>query len=187
MNDDAPSRPPAAAGGPRARPLRSLLTFGGRLGRGQFLVYAVVWHAVFGIGASIAFAVFVAPTFAFSDGRVAGGAGMGFAALAAVVYGLGSASLGVRRLHDLGRSGLWLLLAFVPLVNLALAAVLLLAPGSDDANVHGERSPEPPIAFAPAATANLVASSEAAAEAAFAEGRAYAERLAARANGPDRR
>lgn len=185
MDDDASSRPPATAGSPRARPLRSLLTFGGRLGRGQFFVYAILWHVVFGVGASIAFAVLVAPTLAFSDGRVAGGAAMGFAALAAVVYGLGAASLGVRRLHDLGRSGLWLLLAFVPLVNLALAAVLLLAPGSDGANPHGERPSGPPIAFVPTATANAGASAEATA-AAFAEGRAYAERLAARANGPDR-
>jgi uncharacterized membrane protein YhaH (DUF805 family) len=185
MNDDAPPQPSATAGNPRARPLRSLLTFGGRLGRGQFLVYAVLWHAVFGVGASIAFAVLVAPALAFTDGRIAGGAAMGFAALAAVVYGFGAASLGVRRLHDLGRSGLWLLLAFVPLVNLALAAVLLLAPGSDGANPHGERPSEPPIAFVPAATANAGAYAEATA-AAFAEGRAYAERLAARANGPDR-
>jgi len=186
MNDDASSRPPAAAGGPRARPLRSLLTFGGRLGRGQFLVYAVLWHVVFGFGASIGFAVLVAPTLAFTDGRgVAGGAVMGFAALAAAVYGLGIASLGVRRLHDLGRSGLWLLLAFVPLVNLALATVLLLAPGSDGANPHGERPPEPPITFAPAAAASVAAPAEAA-EAAFAEGRAYAERLAAGTNAPDR-
>jgi hypothetical protein len=78
-----------------------------------------------------------------------------------------------------------MLLAFVPLVNLALAAVLLLAPGSDGANAHGERPAEPPIAFVPAATANVGTSAEATATA-FAEGRAYAERLAARANGPDR-
>ncbi len=123
MDDDASPRPPATAGSPQAGALRSLLTFGGRLGRGQFFVYAILWHVVFGVGASIVFAVLVAPTFAFSDGRVAGGAAMGFAALAAVVYGFGAAWLGVRRLHDLGRSGLWMLLAFNP----ALATVLLLA------------------------------------------------------------
>ncbi len=185
MNDDASSQGPATAGSPRAHPLRSLLSFGGRLGRGQFFVYAILWHVVFGFGASIAFAVLATPLLAFTGDRIGGGAVMGFAALAAVVYGLGTASLGVRRLHDLGRSGLWMLLAFVPLVNLALAAVLLLAPGSDGANAHGERPSGPPIAFVPTATTNAGASAEAT-TAAFAEGRAYAERLAARANGPDR-
>ncbi len=36
----------------------------------------------------------------------------------------------VRRLHDAGRSGGWAFLALVPLVNLVLAVVLLLLPGS---------------------------------------------------------
>jgi len=36
---------------------------------------------------------------------------------------------GVRRLHDLGRSGWWIILAIVPIVNIFLGLALLLIPG----------------------------------------------------------
>lgn len=41
---------------------------------------------------------------------------------------------GVRRLHDLNYSGWYLLLAFVPLANLALILYLLFAPGKVEGN-----------------------------------------------------
>ncbi len=41
---------------------------------------------------------------------------------------------GVRRLHDLNRSGWYLLLAFIPLVNLVIILYLLFAPGKVEGN-----------------------------------------------------
>jgi uncharacterized membrane protein YhaH (DUF805 family) len=41
---------------------------------------------------------------------------------------------GVRRLHDLNRSGWYLLLAFVPLVNVVMILSLLFAPGKVEGN-----------------------------------------------------
>ena len=46
---------------------------------------------------------------------------------------------GVRRLHDLGHSGWWMLLFLVPLVSLVLALLLYLWPGEDAANGYGPR------------------------------------------------
>lgn len=53
-----------------------------------------------------------------------------------------SIALGVRRLHDLDKSGWWLLLMIVPLVNLFLALYLIFAGGSDGENRFG--APPPP-------------------------------------------
>ena len=44
---------------------------------------------------------------------------------------------GKRRLNDLNRSGWWVLLIFVPLVNVLLAIYLLFFPGTGDVNDHG--------------------------------------------------
>jgi uncharacterized membrane protein YhaH (DUF805 family) len=191
MNEDADARPPNAAWRQAARRW-SPLNFGGRIGRAEFVVYLLVWHAVVGFGVSVASLVLVAPVIAFAEGSaLVNAAVFGFAALAAAVYGLGVASFGVRRLHDLGRSGRWMLLALVPLVNLALGAALLLAPGTAGENAHGARDPTPPVVLAPASVAGVgvagvpgVMGTGVSAEdeaAAFAAGRAYAERLARRA------
>jgi uncharacterized membrane protein YhaH (DUF805 family) len=57
--------------------------------------------------------------------------------------------LTVRRFHDLGKPGWLAVLLLVPMLNLALYAVLLLAPGQAGRNRFGE----PP---APASTASLL-------------------------------
>lgn len=43
----------------------------------------------------------------------------------------------VRRLHDMGKSGWWALLSFVPVVNFFLVLVLMLAPGTPGPNRYG--------------------------------------------------
>ena len=55
--------------------------------------------------------------------------GFGFGFLGLLFYLailLPSIAVSVRRLHDIGKSGLWLLLAFVPIVNLVLIYFFLL-------------------------------------------------------------
>src|SRR5262245_59397397 len=58
-----------------------------------------------------------------------------------VVVGLGlllpSISAGVRRLHDTGRSGWWILLGLIPLVGLVLIVFLAL-PGTEGSNDYGD-------------------------------------------------
>ncbi|MCA9360784.1 DUF805 domain-containing protein, partial [Candidatus Kaiserbacteria bacterium] len=51
---------------------------------------------------------------------------------------LPSLSIGVRRLHDLDCSGLWMLMMFIPLLNLALFLGLLIRKGDINSNEYGE-------------------------------------------------
>lgn len=46
----------------------------------------------------------------------------------------------VKRLHDLGQSGWWTLVSFIPVANVAIGIYLLFAPGQDQSNDYG-----PPI------------------------------------------
>ncbi|MFJ5224894.1 DUF805 domain-containing protein [Streptomyces sp. NPDC088400] len=48
-----------------------------------------------------------------------------------------SLAVGVRRLHDTGRSGWWLLIALVPLVGGIILLVFLASEGEQTSNAHG--------------------------------------------------
>jgi len=64
--------------------------------------------------------------------------GMGaFSMLFSLAALIPSISVSVRRLHDMNFTGLWLLVSFVPLLNLILALALIFAPGSPGANRFG--------------------------------------------------
>lgn len=56
-----------------------------------------------------------------------------------------SLAVGVRRLHDTGRSGWWLLIAFVPIVG---AIALLVFAVQDSESGHNEYGPNPKGALA---------------------------------------
>ena len=46
-------------------------------------------------------------------------------------------AVGVRRLHDLGKSGWWLLLGFVPIIGAIVLIYWFVQPGEDQANAWG--------------------------------------------------
>ncbi len=54
--------------------------------------------------------------------------------LATLLPGL---SLSVRRLHDIGRSGWWLLIAFAPLIGIVLLLIWACKRGEDGVNEYG--------------------------------------------------
>jgi uncharacterized membrane protein YhaH (DUF805 family) len=54
--------------------------------------------------------------------------------LAVLVPGI---AVGVRRLHDIGKSGWWLLLALIPIIGTIWIIVLLATPGVQGANQYG--------------------------------------------------
>ena len=56
-----------------------------------------------------------------------------------------SLAVGVRRLHDTGRSGWWLLIVFVPIVG---AIALLVFAVQDSESGHNEYGPNPKCALA---------------------------------------
>ncbi len=56
--------------------------------------------------------------------HISGNLGRGVFSLLALIFCLGvlipGIAVGVRRLHDIGASGLWILIGFIPVVNLVL-------------------------------------------------------------------
>ena len=54
------------------------------------------------------------------------------------VVSIGGIMLGVRRLHDLNKTGWFMLLGLVPLINIIFLFYLLLAPGTNGWNDYGE-------------------------------------------------
>ncbi len=58
-----------------------------------------------------------------------------------------SIAVGIRRLHDTGRSGWWLLILLVPLVGFIVLIVFLATQGNPGANQYGPPPPtEPAVA-----------------------------------------
>lgn len=77
------------------------------------------------------------------------------AALVAIVYGLAllipNLAATVRRLHDTGRTGWWVLIALVPFIGLIVLIVFLALDSQPGDNAHGAN---PKGVGAPAAVAN---------------------------------
>ena len=48
-----------------------------------------------------------------------------------------SIAVGVRRLHDLGRSGWWLLIILIPLIGILILLFFFVQKGTDGPNEHG--------------------------------------------------
>ena len=58
-----------------------------------------------------------------------------------------SIAVGIRRLHDVGKSGWWLLISLVPLVGIIILIVFLATQGDPGANQYGPPPPtEPAVA-----------------------------------------
>ncbi len=61
--------------------------------------------------------------------------------LLSTIYGLGvlipSIAVGVRRLHDINRTGWWILIAFVPIIGIIILLIFALLPGTEGANDYG--------------------------------------------------
>ncbi len=94
----------------------------GRFSRGRF---ALVYFGMLGISFIISVMTSLEPLF-----------GLGLALWFFVQFFVLIIS-GIRRLHDLSRSGWYVLLLFVPLVNIGMFLFLLLMPGTKGANKWG--------------------------------------------------
>ena len=58
-------------------------------------------------------------------------------------------AVGVRRLHDIGRSGWWLLLSLVPVIGWIVLLVWAVQKSDPDVNAFGPSTTTEPIAFVP--------------------------------------
>ncbi len=102
--------------------LKKYVTFSGRARRRELLVFA--------LGNTIIYAVLL-----FVDGMI----GIGGALVA--LFGLGvllpSLTVAVRRLHDTGRSGWWLLIGLVPILGWIALLFFYVQPGNQGDNQYG--------------------------------------------------
>ena len=111
--------------------LRKYAVFSGRSRRKEFWMFSL-------INAVIAFGL------AFIDVALGLDFGSDFRASSGVLgslYSLGvfvpSLAVTVRRLHDTGRSGWWVLISFIPLVGLIVLLIFMVQDSKDGENEHG--------------------------------------------------
>lgn len=88
------------------------------------------WITKFMIGFIIVLITFIGESIQVGSGETAG-------IIAWLIMIPGLISLSVRRLHDIGRSGWWLLIYFIPLIGILTLLVFFLT-GSDRDNIYGK-------------------------------------------------
>ena len=102
--------------------------FSGRAHRKEYWMF-ILWHMI------VYVCLFVIDSmFGFVSAEVGIGVLSGVYWLYIIIPGI---ALGVRRLHDTGRSGLWLLIAFVPLIGAIVILVFALQDSDPDENQYG--------------------------------------------------
>ena len=101
--------------------------FSGRARRAEYWWFALFNVIVLAILSAIQAALFHSP--------------MGNVGILTGIYQLGtllpSLGVGVRRLHDVGRSGWWWLIAFIPIVGLLVLLYWAVSKGTDGPNEYG--------------------------------------------------
>jgi len=116
--------------------LKKYAVFNGRATRSEywfFVLFNIIASVVLSIGDKIV------GTYSAATGL---GLLSGVYAIAVLLPGIG---VSIRRLHDIGRSGWWLLIAFVPFIG---AIVLLIFAAQDSAPGDNEYGPYPKPATA---------------------------------------
>lgn len=117
--------------------IKDYAVFEGRAGRSEYWMFFLVNLVI-----AIALAVL--------DGLIGTLDMFGGMGLLGVVYALAVLLPGigvtVRRLHDIGRSGWWILVGLVPLVGGIILLVMMVLKGNDGDNAYG-----PPARTSPAA------------------------------------
>ena len=112
--------------------LKEIFTTDGRLNRLRYLKYMLIFALMVGI------ATFVTSSMAtFLTGNPTGTLVNVITGIWAIVAGCGNVMLMIRRLHDLGKSGWFALLALVPLIGMIFSIYLFCAPGQIGLNKYG--------------------------------------------------
>lgn len=111
--------------------LRKYTVFSGRSRRKEFWMFSLI-SGIIALG------------LAFIDIALGLDFGSDFGAVSGVLsslYSLGvlvpNVAVTVRRLHDTGRSGWWVLISFIPLVGLIVLLIFMVQDSKDGENEHG--------------------------------------------------
>lgn len=121
-------------------PLRKYATFGGRARRAEFW-----WFAVFYGLALVAATILDVTIFGFEG---IGNSGLGlFGGLTGLAFLLPNLGVSVRRMHDLDRSGWWLLVGLIPLIGGIILFIWFCSRGTPGPNRFGNDPLEEPEFF----------------------------------------
>ncbi|MFI9310826.1 DUF805 domain-containing protein [Streptomyces triculaminicus] len=104
--------------------LKKYATFSGRAGRPEFWMFTLISFVISIVLAVIDSALGTAPVI-----------GLVYS-LAVLLPGL---AVGMRRLHDIDRSGWWLLLALIPILGSIVLLVFFALPGTPGENSYGPK------------------------------------------------
>jgi uncharacterized membrane protein YhaH (DUF805 family) len=121
-------------------PLRKYATFEGRARRAEYWLWVLFVWIVEIVLISLIHMV-AGPTAMMGDLAAFTGpeaVGFGMFGLLMLALFLPSLAVGVRRLHDTGRSGWWLVIAFIPLLGALVLLVFMLLDGTPGPNRFGD-------------------------------------------------
>jgi uncharacterized membrane protein YhaH (DUF805 family) len=114
--------------------LRQYATFSGRARRKEYWYFVLFYMLIF----FVLWAV---------DGRTGTAGDSGDWGLLSGVFSLAmllpSIAVGVRRLHDTGRTGWWLLLSFIPLIGALILIYFMVQDGDAQTNAYGPNPKAP--------------------------------------------
>ncbi len=112
--------------------LREIYTTDGRLNRLAYLKYMIILAIIAGLS------TFVLSSMAtFLTGDPNGALVNAITGLWALAAGVGNVMLMIRRVHDLGKSGYFVLIAFVPVIGIIFSFALFCIPGQVGWNQFG--------------------------------------------------
>lgn len=109
--------------------LKQYAVFSGRARRTEYWMY-ILFYFIFALVAAILDNVLHLTAYGFYTGPI-------YSLLALALF-LPSLAIAVRRLHDIGKAGTWVLISFIPIVGAIWLLVLLCTPGIAGPNSFGE-------------------------------------------------
>lgn len=113
--------------------IRNIFNTEGRLNRLHYIKYMVILAITAGLS------TFVMSSMAtFLTGDPNGFLVNLITGIWALIAGVGNAMLMIRRLHDLGKSGYFVLIALIPVIGFVFSIYLFFAPGQYGANEYGD-------------------------------------------------
>lgn len=124
--------------------LSKYATFRGRAARSEYWWWILFYFLVFFALAIVDGAV-IAPMLGFE--AFSKNAGQPLGMLAGLAIFLPNLAVHVRRLHDIDRSGWWVLIALIPLIGIIVLLYWATRPGTDGSNRFGD-APFPPAGIA---------------------------------------
>ncbi|MEM1077784.1 MAG: DUF805 domain-containing protein [Pseudomonadota bacterium] len=123
--------------------LSNYATFTGRTGRPAFWWWSLSVFVLLAV-LNLLDAYLVAPLLGFD--AAAQNAGQPLALLAGLALLLPNIAIGMRRLHDTGRSGWWLLLGALPVIGGLVLIYFYVQPSEEGENPYGPQPVWPPAA-----------------------------------------